>query len=407
MSDDVRHVPAWEGGPTTVVERASTGRAALATVLLFAAGAGLAQAFLPVALLAAGLGPVGIGLCAGFVLAADAVLASLPTEQSRLTTLAVGGCASLGATAWVLVPALAPLLAGATAVTGTVAVRAWRPADGTAAGTHGWRLALAAVFAGLLAATGTVTTGFSVFAGLVAAVGVTAVVVAGVVDTPTVPRTRERPGRLRPPSALGWAVAELTTSQRRALTATVLVRTAEAAIGTFLVVWLLAWPRPTLALAGTTLGPASTAALVLGVVSLGALVGHHGRARLVARFGPESVLAAAALVVTVVPLLLAGPATEPLSILAVLGCYGLRHGAEPLRARLLDGQIGALATPAPPWTRGLGTLVVALGPALGGVLYALSPTLLFSAAGAVGLLAVHQYVHLFGWQPGHAPGGGR
>ncbi|WP_135852237.1 MFS transporter [Halorussus salinus] len=240
------------------------------------------------------------------------------------------------------------------------------------------------VLAGLLVAVGGVSPAFQVASAGAASLAVAATVGRLVLDPP------DAAVRNRTPPSLDEAVAalrDLAGDERAFVVGESLVRAARGLSYPFLVLAVADF-GVTATLFGGTVEPAAVFAGLLAAETLAALLATLPAARLTDRVGEEVVAGAGALVVSLFPLALAATPPNALVAAALFAGFGVGLAARPTREQWLVtlARRGDSRDSLRLVVRGV-TVPSAL---VGGVLYAVSPTLAFGLATSVGLLGCRE-----------------
>ncbi|MDR9445470.1 MAG: MFS transporter [Haloquadratum sp.] len=183
----------------------------------------------------------------------------------------------------------------------------------------------------------------------------------------------------------------LPAALRTLLVADACVRFANGMVYVFFVIvvteFLAVGLRLPAALGGRAIGPDPFFGLLLGVEMLIALAAMLPMAAVADRVGYKPVVAAGFAVYALFPVLLISAPADPLVLIALFAFSGLRFAGLPAHKAFIiaPARRGAGATTVGVYYL-IRNLVTVPAAAVGGVLYALSPTVAFTAASVVGLV---------------------
>lgn len=361
--------------------------------------------YVPEYLRSMGVGPVAVGAFGTAWLLATRAGTSQEAPSRRRLPLAAAA-ATIGLAIWAVTPILADesawrawvlVLGGAVCIAvwvraaGDTPFDAWRVGRTGATGPldlPGWPIAALGVIVAVLAVAREFAVGFRIVLALAVALAAAVTTLWAIEDAPSF-----RAGRGFRQSGvphLGDVLLEFSLS----LVSVFVV----FAITDVLALELIAF--------GWRLGPAATFGVLLAVELTAAAVAARLGSRIVATVGADTVLVVAALVAAAFPLVLVSAPANPLFVCVLFAVFGARSVASGARRELprsqstsVDvedesgsdggggggggGTIGASAVGGPAGD-GRRTVALALAPLVGGVLYAVSPTLAFGTATATG-----------------------
>ncbi len=368
--------------------------------------------YLPEYLGLLGAGPVVIGLFGTLALALPVLYAGRwPDRAADVAPVAVPCLAVTGLVLWLVAPATpAPLpdwtlvVAGLGLVAVPLAVRDDAPVvprpDAlavTAGDDDPRRVGTTVLAVGLVAALLVVTTGpeaaLRLALALAAVGGATLATLRAVTpadDRPTdLPSTdRSLPVDADVRDVIG-TVAGLEAPTRSLLVGAVLVDAAVGAISVFVVVVVTSVLAFQVSLLGVPLGPSAVFAALVAVE-----LGAAGLARVASRpsvtaLSPDRRLVLGGLFATTFPLLLVSVPPTPWLVAGLFAWYGLRTVGATARRELVEDALAATDL-SPRRYDAARLLLVAPAATLGGLLYAVDPTLAFGAATAVGAVGLRE-----------------
>ncbi|ACV49054.1 MULTISPECIES: hypothetical protein [Halomicrobium] len=349
--------------------------AAVASVATFDGALYVVVRFLPEYLSVRGVGPVAIGAFGTFWLA---ITALDRRDTGRLPVLVAG--ATAGVLAWLVAPTVTDsTLALWVAVTagglgpaawywsrtaiGVPLADAWPPASRSTRRPGGpvWVLGPLVLSIIVLVLSASFSAGFRIVLALTVALGGTAGALwLSLDDTGSQPSSR----RVRTVPHLGDSLLEV----------------AMGVVSVFVVLVVTRVLDVELAVLGIQLGSAATFGLLLLVEIVAGALARTAGPRLVGSIGSRPLLVYGSLVVAAFPLVLVSVPPTPLAVGGLFAIYGTRSLAGVARRAG-----GAICRPASDRRR---TVVVAAGPLLGGVLFAVDPVLAFGSATAIGAVGV-------------------
>ena len=394
------------------------------SVVLFNALLYATSRYVPEYLRTLGAHPVVIGLF-GSVVMLLAVLYPYLGPQARdrfggpgLTGL-IGGLVSLGFVCWLVAPQLGrlwPIPPWIYVIVGAVLVGTWGAVgfETTAAsGGGGWLYGRASdlppvdetvqfaglggtilLLVGLLVAVSDFVAGFQVALALAASLGVT---VTALLYGSDVRPERVSPGTVAGPSSVVSDLRSIPRRLRPLLIGDTLIQFALGMIGVFVVVTVTGVLRVEAHVFGYRLGPSAFFGVLMLVEVSVALTASILAARLSSGTRHNAILFLSALVSANFPLLLVGVPATPLAVGVLFAVFGLRFAGRPARrasivAELEDGEGNAAAVESYRLARDALAVPSAL---IGGVFYAISPTLAFmlsTIVGVIGLREVMEFV---------------
>jgi hypothetical protein len=413
-------------GESSVLDTVDTsGVAASAALVAFNVAVYAAVRYAPEYLRLLGTGPVLIGLfgsTATLLAVCYPLLGSVLDRLDASTAPVIGALASLGLVCWLFAPQVGSAARAAVLVfVGLVLVTSWHafgidtaavafvprrlrehpPSVIRHARTPRYVVLLAGLplVVGFLAAVSPPLTAIQVVLGLAAAIGLTATVLLAVLDDFEAETAADetmdgeritsliRGAPFR--SALD-SFRSLPRPSRQSLVGDTLVEFAVGMVSVFLVITVTSVLRIEVTLFGLRLRPDAFFGLCLLIETAVALGATGPLTRLARRVGREYVVAGAFLVAALFPIaLVSAPANATLVALlfAVFGCY---RASLPTRRESIDSIV--TATDDHDQYRAVRTMVRIPSALVGGLLYAVSPTLAFGLATVVGTVGVREFL---------------
>lgn len=416
-------------GELSVLDAIDTSGVAASTALVgFNIAVYAAVRYVPEYLRLLGHGPVFIGLFGSVATLLAVCYPSLGSVLDRLSTRAppvVGALASLGVVCWLFAPQIGSGSGVRSVVVlfvGLVLVTSWHAFDvDTAAVTfvprrlrehlpsvirHARTPRYAVLLFGLAPVVGFLTaispalTAIQVVLGLTAAIGLTATVLLAVVDdsiaTSATDATTD--GRIAavaddtPFRSVLGSLRSLPWSARQPLVGDTLVEFAVGMVSVFLIITVTSVLRIDITLFGLRLRPDALFGICLFAEMAVALVAAGPLTRLARWVGREYVVAGTLLVAALFPIaLVSAPANAVFVVLlfAVFGCY--RAGLS-IRRESIDSVVMGDTDDSYEQYRTAQAVVRVPSALVGGLLYAVSPTLAFGLAAIIGTVGVREFL---------------
>ncbi|EMA47859.1 hypothetical protein [Halococcus saccharolyticus] len=428
--------------------------AASVTVVAFNVALYTAVRYAPEYLRLLGNGPVVIGLFGSIATLLAVAVPRLGFVADRLRSSAapvVGALASLGMVCWLAAPQLGPtdgVRTVALVFVGLALIESWQavgPETAAAIGVvpqrirdrvpqvirHARTPRYVALLAGLPVVVGLLTlispaiTALQVVLGLAAAIGVTTTVLLAVLDEDEIPAAsadlvtgsaRSNDATDDETAADGWittpdepirstldSLRSLPRSVRQPLFGDALVEFAVGMVSVFLVITVTSVLRIDVTLLGQRLRPDAFFGVCL-VAEMGvALIATEPLTRLANRIGRERVVAGTLLVAALFPITLVSAPANAAIVAGLFAAFGLYRAGLPTRHAFVDGIMTGDDTTTETDDandisddrRGYRTARAALrvpSALVGGVLYAVSPTLAFGLAAVVGAVGVREFL---------------
>lgn len=401
-----------------VTARTTGVSAVTVAVVLFNALLYATSRYVPEYLRATGAHPVVIGLFGSVVMLLAVLYPYLgPQIRGRFDgpgpTGLIGGLVSLGFVCWLVAPQLGrlwPIPAWVYVVVGTVLVGTWRAVgfETTAASAeNGWLYGRASdlppadeavevaglvgailLLVGLLAGVSDFVTGFQVALALAASLGVTVTALLyGSDDRPA----RVLPGTFGGPSSIVSDLRSIPRRLRPLLVGDTLIQFALGMIGVFVVVTVIGVLRVEAHVLGYRLGPSAFFGVLMLVEVSVALTVSILVARPSSGTRRNAVVFLSALVSASFPLLLVGVPATPLAVGVLFAVFGLRFAGRPARrasiaAELEDGEAEGVVES----YQLVRNALVVPSALVGGVFYAISPTLAFMLSTVVGVIGLRE-----------------
>lgn len=182
----------------------------------------------------------------------------------------------------------------------------------------------------------------------------------------------------------------LPAGLRRLLVGETLVRCGAGMVAAFVVIAVTTVVGVDATVLGLRLRPAAVFGVAVAVELTVSLAAAASARRIETRVGRGPLAAAGLLVAALFPIGVVSVPASPLAVGAVFAASGFRAVGRPARRSLLADHLGDRTDgPDPRFAR---EAAVAASPLVGGVLYAVNPTLAFGLATSVGLLGVREFL---------------